>query len=89
MVLAISWYASLSQVLISYPKGYQLVGYGSSPDGTFVDALVSPGVHMLEFKRGNISYFALVEVPRGYTVYLYLEESDLVRPIKALPEGQY
>ena len=89
MGLMIALYGALGgvEILLSYPKQYELVGHGrvSHPGVEFIR--VPHGVQQVEFRKGGVSYFVLVDVPRANLVYLSLDEKDLIRPIKAMPEG--
>lgn len=75
------------EILLSYPKQYELVGHGrvSHPGVEFIR--VPHGVQQVEFRKEGVSYFVLIDVPRADLVYLSLEEKDLIRPLKAIPEG--
>ena len=89
MCLMIVLYNALGgvEILLSYPKQYELVGHGrvSHPGVEFIR--VPHGVQQVEFRKGGVSYFVLIDVPRADLVYLSLEEKDLIRPLKARPEG--
>lgn len=87
MLLAFFYFMGYVEILLSYPKQYELVGHGSVsyPGVEFIR--LRNGVQQLEFRKGGVSYFAIIDVPRADLVYLSLEEKDLIRPIKAMPEG--
>lgn len=74
------------RIFLSYPDEYDLM---SVKEDFFGGYRFFTGVHLLEFKRNGVSYFALIEVPTTSDVYLSLEKSDLRRSVRALPEGEY
>lgn len=80
------YYQMTATAFLVYPDEYDLM---SVKKDFFSGYRFFSGVHLLEFKRDGVSYFALIEVPTVYDVYLSLEKSDLRRPVRALPEGEY
>lgn len=80
------YYMYTARIFFSYPDEYNLMSVKKDFFGGY---RFFTGVHLLEFKRDGVSYFALIEVPATSDVYLLLEKSDLRRPVRALPEGEY
>ena len=80
------YYMYTARISLSYPDECDLM---SVKDDFFGDDRFFTGVHLLEFNHNGVSYFALIEGPTTSDVYLSLEKSDLRRPVRALPEGEY
>lgn len=86
MSLLFLYYMYTARIFLSYPDEYDLMSVKKDFFGGY---RFFTGVHLLEFKRNGVSYFASIEVPTTYDVYLSLEKSDLCRPVRTLREGEF
>lgn len=87
LIVALYNASEYTEILLSYPEQYELVGHGPVPYPGSEIIRLRNGVQQVEFRKGGVSYYVLIDVPLANLVYLSLEEKDLIRPIKAMPEG--